>query len=186
LAEVILDCLGVKIEDAFFSEFVKPTKPIPPFITELTSITNNDVSTAESAVAGDAFIGFIQQHTNEFAGMVKHIILVGHSGKMFDIPIFIHQLGVHGIEQRLIEDGRFSFGMDTLQIAQKGICDDKTGVGVPTAYNLQTLFQFVSGSLPSTWHCAMADVKAAATVFQFPIFWDTRTECNSCTSSTIG
>jgi hypothetical protein len=76
----------------------------------------------------------------------------------------------------LIEDGRFSFGMDTLQIAQKGIHDDKTGVGVPTAYNLQTLFQFVSGSLPSTLHRAMADVKATATVFRFPIFWDTRTE----------
>jgi DNA polymerase III epsilon subunit-like protein len=81
LAAVILDCSGVKIEDAFFSEFVKPTKPIPPFITELTSITNNDVSTAESfAVVGDAFIGFIQQHADEFAGMVKHIILVGHNG----------------------------------------------------------------------------------------------------------
>jgi DNA polymerase III epsilon subunit-like protein len=144
----------------------KPTKPIPPFTTELTSITNNDVSTAESfAVVGDAFIGFIQQHADEFAGMVEHIILVGHNGKVFDIPFFIHQLGVHGIEQRLIEDGRFSFGMDTLQIAQKGICDDKTRVGVPTAYNLQTLFQFVSGSLPSTSHCAMADVKATATVF---------------------
>jgi DNA polymerase III alpha subunit (gram-positive type) len=161
---VILDCLGVEIEDAFFSKFVKPTKPIPPFITELTSIINNDVSTAESfAVVGDAFIGFIQQHAYECAGMVEHIILVGHNGKVFDIPFFIHQLGVHGIEQRLIEDGRFSFGMDTLQIAQKSICDDKTGVGVPTAYNLQTLFQFVSGSLPLTSHCAMADVKATAT-----------------------
>jgi hypothetical protein len=81
--------------------------------------------------------------------MVKQIILVSHNGKVFDIPFFIHQLGVHGIEQRLIEDGRFSFGMDTLQIARKGIRDDKTGVGVPTAYNLHTLFQFVSGSLPS-------------------------------------
>jgi hypothetical protein len=67
--------------------------------------------------------------------------------------------------------------MDTLQIARKSIRDDKTGVGVPTAYNLQTLFQFVSGSLPSTSHRAMADVKATATVFRFPIFWDTRTEC---------
>jgi DNA polymerase III alpha subunit (gram-positive type) len=121
-------------------------------------------------VVGDAFIGFIQQHANEFGGMVKHIILVSHNGKVFDIPFFIHQMDVHGIEQRLIEDGRFSFGMDTLQIAQKGIRDDKTGVGVPTAYNLQTLFQFVSGTLPSTLHRAMADVKATATVFQFPIF----------------
>jgi hypothetical protein len=77
----------------------------------------------------------------------------------------------------LIEDGRFSFGMDTLQIARKGIRDDKTGVGVPTAYTLQTLFQFVSRTLSLTSHRAMADVKATATVFQFPIFWDTRTEC---------
>jgi DNA polymerase III epsilon subunit-like protein len=105
LAAVILDCLGVEIEDAFFSEFVKPTEPIPPFITELTSITNNDVSTAESfAIVGDAFIGFIQEHANELGGMVEHIILVGHNGKVFDIPFFIHQMGVHRIEQRLIED----------------------------------------------------------------------------------
>jgi Exonuclease len=82
LAAVILDS-GVKIEDTFFSKFVKPTKPIPPFITELTSITNDDVSTAESfAVVGDAFNGFIQQHANELrAGMVDHIILVGHNGR---------------------------------------------------------------------------------------------------------
>jgi hypothetical protein len=82
--------------------------------------------------------------------MVNHIILVGHNGKVFNIPFFIHQLGVHGIERRLIDDGRFSFGMDTLQIAQKGVRDDKTRVGVSTAYNLQTLFQFVSGLLPLT------------------------------------
>jgi hypothetical protein len=83
LAAIILDCSGVKIEDAFFSKYVKPTKPIPPFITELTSITNDDVSTAESfAVVGDAFIGFIQQHADELgAGMVNHIILVGDNGK---------------------------------------------------------------------------------------------------------
>lgn len=82
LAAVILDSLGVEIEDTSFSEFVKPTKPIPPFITELTSITNDDVSTAEPfAVVGDAFIGFIQQHADEFAGVVDHIIFVGHNGK---------------------------------------------------------------------------------------------------------
>jgi hypothetical protein len=48
---------------------------------------------------------------------------------------------------------------------------------VPTAYYLPTLFQFVSRSLPFTPHRAMADVKATATVFQFLIFWETRTEC---------
>jgi hypothetical protein len=48
---------------------------------------------------------------------------------------------------------------------------------VLAAYNLRTLFQFVSRSLPLTSHHAMADVKATATVFQFPIFWETRAEC---------
>jgi hypothetical protein len=44
LAAVILDENGIEIEDASFSQFVKPRNPLPPFITELTSITNNDVS----------------------------------------------------------------------------------------------------------------------------------------------
>jgi Exonuclease len=175
---IILYIDRVKIEDALFSEFVKPTRPIPPFITELTSITNEDVSTAEPfAVVGDAFIRFMQQHTNEFgAGMVEQIILVGHNGKGSDIPFLIHQLGVHGIQQRFLEDRRFHFGMGPLQIARKGICDDKTGVGVPTAYNLPTFFQFVSGTLLSTSRCTMADVKATATVFRYPFWGETRTE----------
>jgi hypothetical protein len=35
----------------------------------------------------------------------------------------------------------------------------------------------VSRSLPSTSHRAMAGVNATTTVFRFPIFWETRTEC---------
>jgi DNA polymerase III alpha subunit (gram-positive type) len=79
LAAVILNESGVEIEDAFFSEFFKPTKSIPPFITELTSITNNDVSTAESfAVVGNDFIRFMQLYADELGeGMVNIIILVG-------------------------------------------------------------------------------------------------------------
>jgi DNA polymerase III epsilon subunit-like protein len=56
-AAFILDKGSVKIEDASFSQFVKPRNPIPPFITKPTSITNNSVSTAKSFPAvGDAFI----------------------------------------------------------------------------------------------------------------------------------
>jgi uncharacterized protein YprB with RNaseH-like and TPR domain len=48
----------------------------------------------------------MQQHANELgAGMVEQIILVGHNGKAFDIPFLLHQLGVHGIQQRFIDDG---------------------------------------------------------------------------------
>jgi DNA polymerase III epsilon subunit-like protein len=189
LAAVVLNESGVEIEDNFFAQFMKPRNPIPPFISELTSITNKDVSVAESFPAvGHAFIRFIQQHAeeeyeNDNKGSPDdntddNIILVGHNGKVFDIPFLIHQLSDHGITDRLFQDGRFGLGIDTLHVACKGIRNDKSGIGVPSAYNLPTLFQFVTGLLPSTWHCAMADVKATATIFRFPIFWDTRSECN--------
>jgi ATP-dependent DNA helicase DinG len=143
LAAVILDESGVEIEDAFF---LKPRHTIPPFITKLTSITNEDVATAEAFPA------------------------VGHNGKVFNIPFLIHQLSEHGIADRLFQDGRFGLGIDTLNVTRKGIRNDKSGIGVPSAYNLLTLYQFVTGLLPLTWHRAMADVKATATIFRFLFF----------------
>jgi DNA polymerase III epsilon subunit-like protein len=78
LAAVILDFEGIEIEDASFSQFVKPRNPIPPFITELTSITNDDVSLAESFPAvGDAFIRFMLQHANEVGGWLTTSFLLG-------------------------------------------------------------------------------------------------------------
>jgi hypothetical protein len=70
----------------------------------------------------------------------------------------------HRIADRLFQDSRFGYGINTLNVARKGIYNDQSGVGVPTAYNLPTLFQFVAGLLPSTSHCAMADVKATGTI----------------------
>jgi hypothetical protein len=82
-------------------------------------------------------------------------------------------LSEQGIADRLFQDGRFGLGIDTLNVAHKGIRNDKSGIGVPSAYNLPTLYQLVTGLLQSTWHRAMADVKATASIFRFPIFWDT-------------
>jgi DNA polymerase III epsilon subunit-like protein len=155
---------------------------IPPCITKLTSITNEDVSAAQSfAAVGNAFIRFMQQHANKYEDNkevppAENIILVGHNKKVFNIPFLIHQLSEHGIADRLFQDGRFGLGIDTLNVARKGIRNNKSGIGVPSVYNLPTLYQFVTGLLPLTWHRAMADVKATATIFCFPIFWDTRYE----------
>jgi DNA polymerase III epsilon subunit-like protein len=168
LAAVILDENGIEIEDASFSQFVKPRNPIPPFITELTSITNDDISLAEGFPAvGDAFIRFMLQHVDEFDDGVPidHIILVGHNAKVFDVPFLLHQMCEHGIAASFFQDGRFGFGIDLLNLARKAIRKDKSGIGIPSAYNLPTLFQFVTGMLPSTSHCAVADVKAASTIF---------------------
>jgi hypothetical protein len=76
----------------------------------------------------------------------------------------------HGIAASFFQDGRFGLGTDTLNLARKVICDDKSGIGIPSAYNLPTLFQFVTRMLPLTSHCAMADVKATSTIFRFQNF----------------
>jgi DNA polymerase III alpha subunit (gram-positive type) len=125
LAAVILDENGIEIEDASFSQFVKPRNPIPPFITELTSITNDDVSRAESFPAvGDAFIRFMLQHADEYHDdepihhkPIHHIILVGHNAKVFDVPFLLHHMCEHGIAANFFQDGRFGFGVDTLNLA---------------------------------------------------------------------
>jgi DNA polymerase III alpha subunit (gram-positive type) len=168
LAAVILDENGIEIEDASFFQFVKPRNPIPPFITELTSITNDDVSLAEGFPAvGDAFIRFMLQHADEFDddAPIDHIILVRHKAKVFDVPFLLHQMCEHGIAASFFQDGRFGLEIDTLNLARKAICNDKSGIGIPSAYNLPTLFQFVTGMLPLTSHRAMADVKATSTIF---------------------
>jgi DNA polymerase III epsilon subunit-like protein len=76
----------------------------------------------------------------------------------------------HGIAAKFFQDGRFGLGINTLNLARKAIRNNKSGIGIPSAYNLPTLFQFVTGMLPSTSHCAMPDVKATSTIFQFQVF----------------
>jgi hypothetical protein len=97
----------------------------------------------------------MQEHADEYedndSAPASHIILVGHNGKVFDIPFLIHQMCEHTIADRFFQDGRFGLGIDTLNVAPKGICDDKSGIGVPSAYTLPTLYQFVTGLLPSTY-----------------------------------
>jgi DNA polymerase-3 subunit alpha (Gram-positive type) len=136
LAAVILDENGIQIEDATFIEFVKPTTPIPQVITQLTNITNDMVSGAESfsVVAAD-FIWFMEEHADNQT--FDHVILVGHNAKAFNIPIFAHQLRLHNMSDTFFQDDRFGFGIDTLQLARKAVLRSKSrSLGIPSAYNL--------------------------------------------------
>lgn len=171
LAGVILDPNGIEIEDASFSEFVKPLRPIPSYITQLTSITNDMVSLARpfADVAND-FISFIKDTADEYGG-ISNIFLVGHNARNFDIPWLVHQLNVHGIMGGMSSDTRINYGMDTIIIAKQAVRNDSQ-CGAPTAYNLPMLYQFVSGRIHDNAHRAMADVKATATIFRF--FFQTR------------
>jgi DNA polymerase III epsilon subunit-like protein len=109
LAVVVLDKNGIQIEDASFSELMKPLQPIPPLITNLTSITNDMVSLADTfpVVAAD-FISFIKPIADKKGG-VSEIILVGHNAKVFDIPWLLHQLTVNGMLTQLFNDRRINY-----------------------------------------------------------------------------
>jgi DNA polymerase III epsilon subunit-like protein len=57
IAAQVLDPFGIQIEDADFSQLVRPKKGIPASITQLTTIDNDMVSSAEEfASVGNAFI----------------------------------------------------------------------------------------------------------------------------------
>ena len=180
LAAIILDKNGIQIEDATFVEFVKPTNPIPPFVTMLTSITNDEVSNAESfAEVGGAFIRFMQKYAITYDDddqcSIDHIILVGHNGKVFDIPFFINQLCIHDMDELFLGDDRFGFGLDSMRIAKESVRKRATN-GVPSAYNLKTLYQFVTGKPMESSHRALDDVKATIAVLRHEAFWEHRKE----------
>jgi DNA polymerase III epsilon subunit-like protein len=177
LSAIILDRNVIMIEDATFSHLIKPRHPIPRLITDLPSITNEDVSTAEPfpQVAG-SFVRFMQQHANESDHTpIEHIILAGHNSQVFDIPFFVAQLRNHNLEEDLFGDNRFGFALDSMRIAKdsvrKRICTD-----VPTKYNLKDLFEFVSGQVFETGHRAYEDVKATITILRHAPFWSNRKE----------
>jgi DNA polymerase III alpha subunit (gram-positive type) len=173
LAAVILDHNGIQIEDASFVQLVKPTNPIPSFITTLTSITNDDVRDADNfKEVGGAFLRFMQQHADEYGGggSVDHILLVGHNARVFDIPFLMQQLHVHNIHETLLTDKRFGYGLDTMRIAKESM-SQTASVVVPSAYNLKTLFQFVTGRQMENCHRALDDVKATICVLRFEAFW---------------
>jgi DNA polymerase III epsilon subunit-like protein len=149
-----LDKNGIAIEDAVFLHFIKQ------FITTLTSITNKDVQNAETFVeVGAAFLRFIQQHADESNDPVNHIILVGHNGKVFNIPFLFNQFRIHKLDELFFGDTRFGFGLATImRMARESVKKRASSLGIPSAYNLQTFFQFVTGNLMEISHCALDDV----------------------------
>jgi DNA polymerase III epsilon subunit-like protein len=182
LAAQILDPNGIPLEEAIFSELVKPSRPIPPFITDLTTITNDIVSSAQSfpEVAGN-FFELMRQHADEYLVghnnvEVKHIIFVVHNEKVFDIPFLIQQLSVNGmVDNSFLQDRRIGLGIDTTTLAQKSIQTNRTA-GIPVEYNLGALYQYVTGQPPTVSHRALADVKATIAVLFHQIFWENRSK----------
>jgi DNA polymerase III epsilon subunit-like protein len=95
LAAAILDPSGIPIEDANFSEFIKPRLQfIPTTITAITKITYDMVKDAEPfRIVAESFIAFMKEHANTYSTTegvpVEHLLLVRHNSKSFDVPFFV-------------------------------------------------------------------------------------------------
>jgi DNA polymerase III epsilon subunit family exonuclease len=74
----------------FFSSYVKPSRPISPFISSYTGITNNDVRNAPLP----------KEIFPEFSGFCKDSLLVAHNGLRFDIPFVLRTCERYGIKTR--------------------------------------------------------------------------------------
>ncbi|MDY0063740.1 MAG: PolC-type DNA polymerase III [Bacilli bacterium] len=141
----IIEIAAVKVKNGIivddFSRYVKPKRPITPYITNLTSITNDDVRFADS-------IEIVMPTFYEF---IKDCILVAHNAN-FDNSFLYHYLNVLGIYH-----GTFPT-IDTLPLAKV-----KYGHKLKT-FNLKAVAKFFDVDLEQH-HRAIYDAKTTANVF---------------------
>ena len=105
---------------------------------------------------------------------VEHLVLVGHNSRTFDIPFLLQSLIKYRIEETFFsDDSRFGLAWDTLRIAKSAVRNWACPV-VPSAYNLSTLFQFVTGTDLENAHQALNDVKATVSILCYGHFWQKR------------
>ena len=113
IAAVVLDPNGIRLEDGHFLQLVKPSSAIPFIIIGLTTISNEDVRSAERFPAvADAFIQFVGRCAEEYSVArsmpIHHIILVAHNGRRFDIPILKEQLSKYQMLSRFFSAAALS------------------------------------------------------------------------------
>lgn len=178
IAAVFLNNFGVAIEDATFDQFVKPTTPIPAYISRITGVYNTDVKDADPfPIVADAFLRFlldtVAENQLDDNTPIDHVVLVGHNARVFDIPFFLHQLDKYNMLDDFFANNKLRFCLDTYQMAKKEIPKEPQ-VGVPSSYKLAELFQFITGREPITSHRALADVKATISIFLYHLVWNNR------------
>lgn len=141
----IIEIAAVKVKDGTiideFSSYVKPQNPITNFITDLTSITNDDVRNALS----------IEEVLPQFKKFFKGSILVAHNAT-FDNSHLYENMKKLGIYEGHIPT------IDTLQLAKVNYGDKLK------KFNLKALSKFFDVNLEQH-HRAIYDAKATAYIF---------------------
>lgn len=142
----IIEIAAVKIKDGLiideFSEYVKPKKSISAFITELTSITNDDVRNAPG----------IEVILPRFKEFFKDCVLVAHNATFDNSHIY------ENLKRLNIYDGEMPT-IDTLQLARIKYAGNKL-----KKFNLKALAKFFDVEL-SQHHRAIYDSKATGYIF---------------------
>lgn len=141
----IIEISAVKVKNGIlgdeFSTYVKPKREIPAYITELTSITNDDVRNAPG----------IKEAITDFYQFIKGTILVAHNAT-FDNSHLYRNLKDFGLYEGPIPT------IDTMQLARVRYGDKlKT-------FNLKALTKYFDVEL-TQHHRAIYDAKATAEVF---------------------
>ena len=141
----IIEIAAVKIKNGVivdeYSTYVKPTRPISLKITELTSITNDDVRNAPT----------IEEALPEFFQFIKGSVLVAHNA-LFDNSFIYENLKRLGIDLEEFPS------IDTLQLARVCYSDRLK------RFNLRAVAKFFDVELEQH-HRAIYDAKATSLVF---------------------
>lgn len=141
----IIEIAAVKIRNnqiiAEFNEYVKPTKAITPFITKLTSITNDDVRFADA----------IEVVLPKFTNFIKGCILVAHNATFDNSHLYanLKRLGIY--------EGNY-LTIDTLQLARMRYNHKLK------AFNLKAVAKYFDVELQQH-HRAIYDAKATGNIF---------------------
>ena len=119
------------------------------------------------------FIGEqVQSYQDEQRKSTKHILLVAHNGKRFDIRFLETELEKNDLLNLLLT-GRFGYAIDTQLLAQTIVRNNK--LTVPKSYKLSDIYEYVSNSkMGSDSHKAFVDVRATSAVLRFDSFWQER------------
>lgn len=141
----IIEIGAVKLKNGMivdtFSTFIKPNKPIPEFITELTSISNSMVATSPK----------IKDIFNDFLTFIDGTILVAHNAD-FDTG-FIYE----AIKRLNLEKRRFPC-IDTLALSRV------LYAGGPKNFKLETIAKYLKVEIEQQ-HRAIHDAKTTTNVF---------------------
>ena len=179
IIEIALEVLtyeGIAVEDGNYSSLVRPPRPVPNVVSQLTGISDDMVKDQRpfSTVIQEVF-KFIDDRINfiEESGRreVLHAIFVGHNARRFDFPFLVSEMKENNLLS-LLQHRRYRMGLDTMILAKISV--QTLNLSIPSSYKLCDLYEYIAGASLENAHRASADVKATSALLRYKPFWGQR------------